>query len=166
MRMASTSRPESVSVEDAQPWLEHGHLEDLVALLLAAGEALVDAAVGELAVELYYLSLLAHELDKLAGVEWLQTLVLALGIDGGLHEVGHRHAGYLDGILEGEEESLAGAVFGLHVQEVLAVEDGFALGNGVERVAGKDGAERGLARTVGAHDGMDLTVADGEIDAS
>ena len=53
----------------------------------------------------------------------------------------------------------------LHVQEVLAVEDGFALGNGVERVAGKDGAERGLARTVGAHDGMCFTILDGQVDA-
>ena len=35
-------------VEDAQLRLEHGHLEDLVALLLAAGEALVDRPLEQL----------------------------------------------------------------------------------------------------------------------
>ena len=52
MRSASMSRPESVSSSTAICGLEHRHLQDLDALLLAAGEAVVEVAAGQLAVDL------------------------------------------------------------------------------------------------------------------
>ena len=58
-----------------------------------------------------------------------------------------------------------GAVLGLHIQKVLAIECGLPLGDGVERIARKHGTECGLARTVRAHDGMYLTIVDREVDA-
>jgi hypothetical protein len=50
-RRASTSRPESVSSSTAIFGFEQVELQDLVALLLAAGEALVDAALAERGVD-------------------------------------------------------------------------------------------------------------------
>ena len=47
-------------VEDGERGFKHGHLEDLVALLLTAGEALVHAAVHQAVVQLYDLALLTH----------------------------------------------------------------------------------------------------------
>jgi hypothetical protein len=46
--------------------------------------------------------------------------------------------------LEGEEESLAGAVLGFHGQQVLSVERHLSLGDFIEGVAHKHGGERAL----------------------
>ena len=151
-------------VEDGELGFQHSHLEDFVAFLLATREALVDGAVGELRIQLHDLALLAHQLEEVGGVHGLQSLIFALLVDGGLHEVGHGHTGNLHRILEREEQPLVGAVFGLHLQEVLAVEDGLAAGHLVERIAHEDGTQGGLSRTVRSHDGVYLTVADGEVD--
>ena len=53
-------------VEDRQLGLQHGHLEHLEALLLAAREALVDVARGERVVELEQRHLLAHQHAEVA----------------------------------------------------------------------------------------------------
>ena len=59
-----------------------------------------------------------------------------------------------------------GAVFGREGEEVDAVEDGFAGGDGESRVAGKHAREGALARSVGAHDGVDFAGAYGEVDTA
>ena len=58
-------------VEDAQLRLQHRHLEDLVALLLAAGEALVDRPLEQVLVDVQDLQLLLDELEEVRGVEFL-----------------------------------------------------------------------------------------------
>ena len=58
-----------------------------------------------------------------------------------------------------------GAVLRFHIQEFLAIKYGLTLSDGIERVAGEDGAECRLARTVRAHNGMYLTVLNREVDA-
>ena len=90
-------------VEDAELRFEHGHLEDLVALLLATGESLVDGSVGEFRIEFYDLALLAHEFHEVGSLQRLLALIRALGVDGRLHEVGHAHARNLHGVLEREK---------------------------------------------------------------
>ena len=56
-------------VEDRERRLEHRHLEDLVALLLAAGEALVDRPLDQVLVDLDELRLLLDERQELDRVE-------------------------------------------------------------------------------------------------
>jgi hypothetical protein len=98
-------------VEDRVARLEHQQLQDLGALLLAAREPLVQVALDdrlvpierlhgalELAVEL-------HDADLVA--------LLAAGVQGEAQEVGDRHAGDLDRVLEGQVEAGAGALVGL-----------------------------------------------------
>src|ERR1019366_7919543 len=53
-------------VEDGKARLQHRHLENLVALLLTAGESLVEIAVGEARVELEQLALFLEELHERA----------------------------------------------------------------------------------------------------
>ena len=152
-------------VEYGELRFEHCHLEYLVALLLAAAETLVHAAVGELRIELHYLLLLAQQLQKLGCFHLGKALSLALLVDGGFHEVGHRHSSYLDRILEREEKSLVRTLLGLHREQVLAVEAGLALSDLIEWIAGEHSRKGRLARTVGAHNGMGLTRSNAEIDA-
>jgi hypothetical protein len=64
-------------VEQRELRLEHGHLQDLVALLLAAREAFVDAAIEEALVHLHELHLLADQLQELEGVEFGLAVLLA-----------------------------------------------------------------------------------------
>ena len=58
-------------VEDGVFRLEHRHLEDFVALLLAAGEAFVDRARGEFAVHLEQVHLLVELLVVVGRLEFL-----------------------------------------------------------------------------------------------
>ena len=74
--------------------------------------------------------------------------MLADGVDGGAEEVGVADAGDLDGVLEGEEDALAGALLRVHVEEVLALEEDFALGDLVGVAAGEDAGQRALAGAV------------------
>ena len=60
-------------VEHGERRLQRRQLQDLVALLLAAGEALVHAAVEKLGIHVEELHLLAHEVVELQRIE----LVLA-----------------------------------------------------------------------------------------
>ena len=146
-------------VEDAEAGLQHGHLEDLVLLLLTAAEAFVDRAVGQLAVELHESTLLAHELEELIGGQGSKAAILALLVDGGTHEVDHAHARYLYGVLEREEQPLVAAVFGRQLQQVLSVKLYGTLRHLVGGMSHKHVAQCTLSRTIRAHDGMYLTGA-------
>ena len=98
------SRPESGLVEDRERGLEERHLQDLVALLLAAGEAFVDAAVEEIGIHFEQLHLLAHEVVEL---ERIELVLAALHLHGVVGEAQERLVGdarYLDRILEPEEQ--------------------------------------------------------------
>ena len=158
------SRPESVSSRIGELRLEQRHLEDLVALLLAAREAFVDRAAQHALVDVEELRLLLDQLHELHRVELGQALVLALGVDRRLEEVGVVHAGNLDRVLERHEHAFAGALVGIHVEQVLAVEGDVAAGHLVLRVAGQRTRQRALARAVRPHDGVHLAGVDGEVD--
>jgi hypothetical protein len=112
------SRPESVSSRIASLRLQHGHLEDLVALLLAAGEALVDRAMQQLVGDLHHLELLAHQLEELHGIQFLLAARLALRVERRAQEVGVVDAGNLHRVLEREEHAGRGARLRLQRQQV------------------------------------------------
>ncbi len=131
-----------------------------MALLLAAGEALVDAALGEGRVHLE----VAHgRLDVLDPRAQLGGLAVDRGL-GRAQEVADRDTGDLDGILHREEEAGAGALVDGHGEHVLAVERHGAAGDGVLRVAGDAVGERRLAGAVGTHDRVRLAGPHGEVD--
>ena len=68
---------------------------------------------------------------ELAGGELLFAVVDAAGVYACLEKLPGADAGELDGVLEGEEQAHAGADFRLEGQQVLAVVDGLAGGDGV-----------------------------------
>src|SRR5699024_5989682 len=148
-------------VEDRDAGLEQLHLEDLVALLLAAGEALVDVALGEDGI---HLEVVHGALDVLDPGAQRGGLAVERGL-GGAQEVRDGDAGDLDGVLHGEEEAGAGTLVDAHLEHVLAVEGDLAAGDLVLGVAGDRVGEGGLAGAVGAHDGVGLARLDGEVDA-
>jgi len=150
-------------VENGVFWLQHHELEDLVALLFAAGEAFIDTAAGEAAVHLELVHAGVKLLVKFHGVN-----VLALGQAGlqrGAEEVGVADAGDLMRVLEGKEQAGATAGIDGHVEDVFAIEEDFATGDFVVFVATEDFAQRTFARAIRAHDGMDFTGVDGEVQA-
>ena len=152
-------------VEDRELGLLERELEDLQALLLAAGEALVEVARAELA---RHVDELHRGLDGLA--ELLERDVglaarLAVGVHDHPQVLRDRHAGDRDGVLEGHEEAHPGALVGVGLGDVLAAEQDLPLGDLEARVAHDRVGERGLAGAVGAHQGMDLAGLDREVDA-
>ena len=122
-------------VENRQLRLEQRHLEDLVALLLAAREPLVDRAAQHALVDVEQLRLLLDQLHELHRVELGLAVVLALGVERRLEEVGVVHAGDLDRVLERHEHAFAGALVGIHVEQVLALVEHLAAGDLVLRDA-------------------------------
>ncbi len=143
-------------VENRQRRLEHGHLENFVPLLLAAGKSLVDGPVEERGVDVHQLHPLFHEPEKVDGVELLLAAMLPDRVEGRLQEVGVGDAGDFDRVLEGEEDPLAGPLLRRHGQEVLALVADASAGDLVGLPSGEDLRERALARPVRPHDGMDL----------
>ncbi|CFA19128.1 Uncharacterised protein [Mycobacterium tuberculosis] len=133
-----------------------------MALLLATGETLVDAALGEGRVDVER----GHRgLDLFDPVPQFRRLA-ANGGCRRAQEVRHRDTGHLDGILHGQKQAGPRTFVDAHRQHVRAVE-----GNGARRhvVFGmaRDGVgQRRLARAVGSHQGMCLTGFHGEVDAA
>jgi len=126
-------------VEDREGGAEHGELEDLGPLLLAAGEALVEVTTGEVGVHAQLIHLLAHLLAELAHRDQLLAFLPAGVADVGdrvAEEVGDGDARDRGRVLEGEEQARLGPIIGLHRQEVLAVEGGGAAEDLVIRVPG------------------------------
>src|SRR6185369_17643242 len=74
-------------VENRKARLEHRHLENLVAFLLAARKALVDRAVQQLFAEADDLHPGARRGEEIDGVELRQSAMPALRVEGRLEEV-------------------------------------------------------------------------------
>ena len=154
-------------VEHGDPRLQHRHLEDLDALLLAAREAVVQIALRELARNLQPL-----HLGEQLGAELLDRnrvvgpgARLADRVDRAAQERADGDSGDRVRILEREEEALLRALVGAGLGHVLAVEQDLPLGDLVGGVAGDRVGERRLARAVRAHDRVHLARRDGEVDA-
>src|ERR687898_78270 len=146
-------------VHDSEPGIEHEHLQDLVALLLAAGEPFIQVPLSERGVHPHDMHLLLQEPVHLHGRE----LLFAHRVDGGTKEVGHRDAGNLARVLEREEHPHLGSLVGFKLQDVLALEGYRALGNLVARMPHQHVRERALPRAVRAHDRVDLALPDLEV---
>ena len=95
-----------------------------------------------------------HQLHELHRVELGLAVVLALGVERGLEEVGVVHAGDLDRVLERHEDAFAGALVGIHLEQVLPLEEDLAAGDVVLRMPGQRARQRALAGAVGPHDGV------------
>ncbi len=152
-------------IENGEPGLEHRHLEDLVPLLLAAGESEIDRAAHDLRPPVDHLELALEEIEEVHRVHLVLAARLAQLVVGGAQEVGVGDAGNLDGVLECQEDAGLRPQLGLEVEQVLAhVRDG-AAGHRVGRMSGEHLRQRALAGPVRAHDGMHLAGVDGEGDA-
>ncbi len=150
-------------VHDDVVGFQHEHLEDLVAFLLATREAGVQVAFDDALVPFEGLEG-ALELAVELGEADLFAFGFA-GLHGEAQEVGDGDAGDLDGVLEGQEDAEAGAFVGFHLEDVLAVDEDFAFGDGVFGVADDDLGQGALAVAVGAHDGVQFAAGHGQVDA-
>ena len=92
-------------VEDAERRIEQRHLQDLVPLLLAAGEADIERTPQHFRVDLQGRSFLAHEAQEVGRGELGLAARLAHGVGGGAQEGHGGDAGYLHRVLEGEEHA-------------------------------------------------------------
>ena len=143
-------------VEDRQLGLQHCHLQNLVALFFAAREAFVDTAIQEFRVHAQRRHLFFSELQKLKGIDLVDSLVLAFRVERGLEKVGVVNARNLDRVLEAQENAVASTFFGFEFQQVLTLEGDGTARDFVVLVARNDLRQRTLTGAVGAHDGMHL----------
>ena len=153
-------------VEHCELGLEHRHLENFIALLFTAREALVDRPVHQRRVEVQDLGLLLDERQELHRVELGKAAVLSLRVDRGFQEVRVVDAWNLDRILKRHEDPFARAIFGRELDEILAVVGDAATGDFNFGMAGQGARERALARAVRSHDGVDLALLHGQVDAA
>ena len=114
------SRPESVSSMTQSARLEERHLQDLVPLLLAAGEAGVERAAEHFLSHLKLFGDLAHLPHEVGRRQLAEAARLPLRVERGLEERHRRHARDLDRVLEGEEDAGGGAFVRRQREQVLA----------------------------------------------
>ena len=153
-------------VEDGQLRIEHGELQDLVALLLAPGEALVHGPAQVAVVPPDGLELLGERVHELDGPELLFAPVLADRVHRGAQEVGVGDAADGDRVLKRQEDPLPGPGLRGHGQEVLPLVQHGARGHGVGGVSREHLSERALARAVGAHDRVHFADVHREVHAA
>ena len=152
-------------VEDREARLQQRHLQNLVALLLATGEAFIDAAAEKLRAHLEQLHLLAHEVVELERVQFVLATLRLQRVVGHAQKLAVGHAGNLDRVLEREKHTGERPRFRSHPEQILPVELRRACRHRVGRVTCQHFGERALARAVGAHDGVHFTAPDGEVQA-
>src|SRR4051794_1522173 len=151
-------------VEHAQPRLQQRHLQNFVALFLAAGKPDIDTAAEHVLVDPELARDLVHALHELGHQEFGLAARLALRVERRAQEGHGGNAGNFERILEREKKSLGGALVGCEGENVLAVEQHLALGDDVIGLAGEHMCEGRLARTVGTHYGVDAAPADRKLE--
>ena len=110
-------------VEERDDRLQQRHLQDLVALALAAGEAVVEVTFGEGRVHAESVHPLGEVESHLEDAQLVQVLSRGDRLAQELHD---RDAGDRFGVLEGEEDPGARALVGRPLGDVLAVEQDLA----------------------------------------
>ena len=106
--------------------------------------------------------------DALHEVGRLQLVLSArapLRVERGLQKRHRRDAGNFDRILKGEKHALGGALMRREAQNILAVQQHFALRDIIALASGDDIGERRFAGAVRPHDRRDLAVVNGEREA-
>ena len=153
-------------------WFEQGHLENLGALFLAAGEAIVNRAVDKAVIYFEQAHLLLEQIAELSGRNALAFGHLAAGIvtlfEGfvpfahGLkraaQEVRYAHAWDRHRILEGQKEAHTRAAIGRIFQDVLSLKPDFSLGHFIFWVAHNNIGEGTFSRAIGSHQCMNFTL--------
>ena len=109
-------------VKYSQCRIQHGHLENLVTLLLTARESHIHLTLGKLRLHLHERHLLTHQLQEVSRLERLETLACAMRIHRSLHEVRYRHSRNLHRILERQEYACPCTFLRRHGQKVLSEE--------------------------------------------
>src|SRR5699024_12036717 len=143
--------------------LQHHHLQDLVPLLLTAGEALVDGSAEKRRVHLQGGEVFTQDLEELTSRGERFTTRFALCIQCGTQKVGVTDTRNLEWILECEEDALDGTLLRAQTKNVLTVE-GDRTADVIALPTRDDMGERAFARAVRTHDGMDLTGGDLQIE--
>ena len=138
-------------------------MHELVALFLAAGKSLVDPALEKLRRQARRFTDLARALHKGHRIQRLFAAPLAHRIHGGLEKLHIAYAGNLHRVLKGQKYAAAGALLGLHIQQILAVEGDPAAGHRIAGVAGENMPQGALARAVGAHNGVHFAGLDRQV---
>ena len=113
-------------VEHGEPRLEQRHLQNLVALLFAAGKADIDRAAQHVLVDAELAGGVAHLLDEFRRGQFRLAALLALRIERGAQERHGGDTGNFQRILEGEKQTGGRAFVGRHVENILAVEQHLA----------------------------------------
>ena len=96
-------------VEHRKLWIKHGHLENLVALLLAAGEPFVDRTRHEAGIHLDDLRLLFQKVFEFQRIQFFLTVMFLLFVISEPQKLRVRDAGHLDRILKSHEDAFARA---------------------------------------------------------
>jgi hypothetical protein len=144
-------------VEDGELGLEHGELERLRPLLLAAGELDVHAPLQELLADGEALRFRVESFSQAVGLA-------APTADGGAEEVDDADTGNLDRVLHGEEEPLCGALPRREAEQLLAVERHRPVTHLVLGPAHEGVGEGRLPGPIGPHQRVHLARGDLEVD--
>ncbi len=154
-------------VEHGDLRLQHRHLQDLDALLLTAGEPVVQVPGRELAGNLEILhggEEVRAELGDRHRILFATARGLAVRVDRAPQEARHSDARDCMRVLERKEEAALCSLVRTELGQVLSVEEDLALGHLVRWVAHEGVGERRLPGTVRPHDGVLLPEIDLEVD--
>ena len=143
-------------IKDRHLRVEQRHLEDFHALFLAAREADIERTLQHIRVDAERRRRATHRLHEVARRQFSLAARLTLGIHRRLEEGHGRNARNFQRILEGEKKPRRRALMRFHLEDIHAVEQDFAFGDGVILLTRDDIGERRLARTVRAHDRRDF----------
>ena len=159
------SRPGVRLVQDGEGRLQHQHLQHLHALLLPAGEALVEVAVDEGLVHLHEVHGLAQLLDVRGDIHALavrarprQRSSMAR-----LRNLPTVTPAISTGYWNARKTPRSARSLVLQRQVVLSVQDHAAPGHRVGGVTHEHVRQRALSRAVGSHERVDLSRADVEV---
>ena len=109
-------------IENRQFRFQHGHLQDLVALLLPARETGIHVTLKKLCVHLDEIESFANQFHKPGRIERRLAACGANGVQRGLQEHHIIHTGQFDRILHGKEYTAVCPLFGSQRKQVLAPE--------------------------------------------